>query len=126
MLIEETGADGPRSEGGRRVLLDNSRVYVRFLSFVGGRFHLNRLSATELFEVIRQSRAIRPLRALAFTYRWTKYLDLRVSATSLPEWTITPLFYSRSTDLPVLRGRRCVRGALNLPHTGGLYNKFAF
>ena len=33
-----------------------------------------------------------------------------VSATPPPRWTITPLFYSRSTDLPVLRGRRRVDG----------------
>ena len=47
-------------------------------------------------------------------------LNLRVSATPLSRWTKTPLFYSRSTDLPVLRGRRYVRGALNWPQTGGL------
>ena len=39
-----SGADGARSEGGKRILLDNSRVYVRFLSFVGGRVHLGRLN----------------------------------------------------------------------------------
>ena len=33
-IIDGTGADGPRSEGGKRILLDNSRVYVRFLPFV--------------------------------------------------------------------------------------------
>ena len=44
----------------------------------------------------------------------------------LYRWIITPLFYSQLTDLPVLRGRRCVRGALERPQTGGLYNKFAF
>ena len=38
------GADGPRSEGGKRILRDNSRVYVRFLPFVGGRVHLGRLN----------------------------------------------------------------------------------
>ena len=37
--IDGTGADGARSEGGRRILLDNSRVYVRFLPFVSGRVH---------------------------------------------------------------------------------------
>jgi len=47
--LDGTGADGPRSEGGRRVLLDNSRVYVRFHPFVGGRFLLNRLGETELY-----------------------------------------------------------------------------
>ena len=31
-------------EGGRRTLLDNSPVYVRFLPFVGGRVHLGRLN----------------------------------------------------------------------------------
>ena len=41
------GADGPRSEGGRRILLDNSRVYVRFLPFLNGRFHLGRLGASQ-------------------------------------------------------------------------------
>ena len=35
-------ADGV--EGGTRILLDNSRVYVRFYSFVSGRFHLGRIS----------------------------------------------------------------------------------
>ena len=33
------------SEGGRRILLHNSRVYVRFLPFVSGRVHPGRLSA---------------------------------------------------------------------------------
>ena len=41
--IDGTGADGPRSEGGKRILLDNSRVYVRFLPFVSGRVHLGRM-----------------------------------------------------------------------------------
>ena len=41
--MDETGADGPRSEGGKRVLLDNSRVYVRFYPFVSGRVHLGRM-----------------------------------------------------------------------------------
>ena len=40
--FDGTGADGPRSEGGKRILLDNSRVYVRFLPFVSGRVHLGR------------------------------------------------------------------------------------
>ena len=52
--------------------------------------------------------------------------DPRVSATPPSRWTIMPLFYSQSTDFPVLRGRRCVRGALNWPQTGELYNKFTF
>ena len=38
------GADGPRSEGGRKILRDNSRVYVRFLPLVRGRVHLGRLN----------------------------------------------------------------------------------
>ena len=42
--MDGTGADGPRSEGGKRILLDNSRVYVRFLPFVGGRVHLGRMN----------------------------------------------------------------------------------
>ena len=42
--LDGTGADGPRPEGGRRILLDNSRVYVRFLPFVGGRVRLTRIS----------------------------------------------------------------------------------
>ena len=35
---------------------------------------------------------------------------MRVSATPLYIWTKTPLFYSRSTNLPVLRGQRCWKG----------------
>ena len=42
--IDGTGADGPRSEGGGRILLDNYRVYVRFLPFGSGRVHLGRLN----------------------------------------------------------------------------------
>ena len=42
--VDGTGADGPRSEGGKRILLDNSPVYVRFLPFVSGRVHLGRIS----------------------------------------------------------------------------------
>jgi hypothetical protein len=61
-----------------------------------------------------------------FMCKLAKNLDLRVSATSLSRWIITPLFYSRSTDLPVLRGRRCGDGAPERPQTGELYNKFAF
>ena len=41
--FDGTGADGPRSEGGK-VILDNSRVYVRFLPFGSGRVHLGRLT----------------------------------------------------------------------------------
>ena len=41
--FDGTGADGARSEGGKRILRDNSRVYVRFLPFVGGRVHLGRV-----------------------------------------------------------------------------------
>ena len=46
--IDGTGADGARSEGGKRILLDNSRVYVRFLPFVDGRFHPGRLGDYKL------------------------------------------------------------------------------
>ena len=53
-------------------------------------------------------------------------LKPRVPATISSRWIITPLFYSRSTDLPVLGGRRYVDGAPERPQTGGLYNKFAF
>ena len=42
--IDGTGADGPRSEGGKRILLDNSPVYVRFLPLVSGRVHPARLN----------------------------------------------------------------------------------
>ena len=45
--IDGTGADSARSEGGKRILLDNSRVYVRFLPFVSGRVHLGRLDDSE-------------------------------------------------------------------------------
>ena len=38
---EPTAALGGR----KRILLDNSRVYVRFLPFVSGRVHLGRISA---------------------------------------------------------------------------------
>ena len=76
--------------------------------------------------MVRNILGIRQLRDPAFTYRLAQDLNPRVSATPPPRWTKTPLFHSRSTDLPVLRGRRCVRGALNWPQTGGLYNKFAF
>ena len=72
------------------------------------------------------SRAIRQLRDPAFICRSVQNLDPRVSATEPSRWTIIPLFYSQSTDLPVLRGRRCGRGALNWPQTRELYNKFAF
>ena len=46
--FDGTGADGARSEDGKRILRDNSRVYVRFLSFVGGRVHPGRLGDYEL------------------------------------------------------------------------------
>ena len=42
-------ARAQRSEGGRRILLDNSRVYVRVLPFVSGRVHPGRLGDYELF-----------------------------------------------------------------------------
>ena len=44
---------------------------------------------------------------------------MRVSAMPPSRWTKTPLFYSQSTDLPVLRGRRCGDGAPERPQTGG-------
>ena len=74
----------------------------------------------------RWSLAKRRFRAPAFLRRRARNPNLRVSATPPPRWTIAPLFYSQSTDLPVLRGRRCVRGAPERPQTSGLYNKFAF
>ena len=51
--LDGTGADGARSEGGRRILLDNSRVYVRFLPFVGGRVHLGRMNDREVRQGLR-------------------------------------------------------------------------
>ena len=45
--IDGTGADGPRSEAVKRILLENSRVYVRFLPFVDGRVHPIHLSDRE-------------------------------------------------------------------------------
>ena len=40
----EDRAESPRTEGGRRILRDKSRVYVRFLPFVSGRLHPARLN----------------------------------------------------------------------------------
>ena len=45
-----------------------------------------------------------------------KNLDPRVSSTTPSRWTITPLFYSRSTDLTVLRGNG-PSAALERPQT---------
>ena len=42
-------------------------------------------------------------------------LRSRASATPLLWWTMTPLLYSRSTDLPVLRRRLRVGGAPEWP-----------
>ena len=42
----------------------------------------------------------------AFRQRSAKNLKLRVSATPLPRWTITPLFYSRRPTCPFSAGRR--------------------
>ena len=42
------GADGACSEGGKRILQDNSRVYVRFNPFSSGRVHPIRLSVIQL------------------------------------------------------------------------------
>ena len=75
---------------------------------------------TEPSLLIRTSRGIRRLRYHAFMYRRINKQDPRVSATPPSGWTITPLFYSQSTDLPVLRGRRYVRGAPERPQTGEL------
>ena len=75
---------------------------------------------TEPSLLIRMSREIRRLRYRAFVHRVAQNLDPRVSATPPSRWTITPLFYSQSTDLPVLRGRRCVDGAPERPQTGEL------
>ena len=75
---------------------------------------------TEPSLLIRMSRGIRQLRCHAFIQRLAKSPNLRVSATPLSRWTIKPLFYSRSADFPVLRGRRCGDGAPERPQTGGL------
>ena len=83
--LDGTGADGPRPEGGRRVLLDNSRVYVRFLPFVSGRVHLARISdspSSFRYSVrASDSSTSRPrLRRKA-----GQNLNLRVSATPPPD-----------------------------------------
>ena len=117
---ELTGADGPLSEGGRRILLDNSRVYVRFLPFVGGRVHLIRISAHQatLDDPLGppETEISRP----RVSTKSRSEPNPRVSATPPSRWTITPLFYSQSTDLPVLRGRRYVDGGWERPQTGVL------
>ena len=64
--LDGTGADGPRSEGGRRILLDNSRVYVRFSPFVSGRVRPIRLREREPDYGSRWSGAIRHLRDPTF------------------------------------------------------------
>ena len=76
--------------------------------------------------MVRNLLAIRRLCEPTFYVKTAQTLNLRVSATPPSRWTIMPLFYSQSTDLPVLRGRRYVDGAPERPQTGGLYNKFAF
>ena len=75
---------------------------------------------TEPSLLIRTSRGIRRVWHRRFIFKRAQNTDPRVSATPLSRWTITPLLYSRSTDLPVLRGRRCVRGALERLQTGEL------
>ena len=79
-----------------------------FVSLFGsGRVHLDQYVAI----YIRCSvRACESQSAPRDGVKGAQNLDLRVSATTPPKWTITPLFYSRSTDLPVLRGRRSVAG----------------
>ena len=64
---------------------------------------------TELFRY-PLDRAIRHFATPRLYTEWVKNLDWRVSATPPSRWTITPLFYSQSTDLPVLRGRRAYAG----------------
>ena len=81
---------------------------------------------TEPSLLIRTSRWIRRLRAPGFMRNREKFLDPRVSATTPSRWTITPLFYSQSIDLPVLRGRRHVDGAPERLQTRKLWNKFVF
>ena len=90
----------PALGGRERILLDNSRVYVRFLPFVSGRVHLGRMTP----HLVRAP--LEPHASLHTFYEGAKNLNPRVSATPPSRWTITPLFYSQSTDLPVLRGRR--------------------
>ena len=43
------------------------------------------------------------IRDLTFRFKRRQNLDPRLSATPPSRWTITPLFYSQSIDLPVLR-----------------------
>ena len=85
-IIDGTGADGPRSEGGRRILLDNSRVYVRFLSFVGGRVHLGRLDMSlSILEVPLEPRetAIRQPRFSPKTTRIPKPASISDATTQM-------------------------------------------
>ncbi len=70
--------------------------------------------------MVRNLLAIRRLCAPTFMQRQVEDQDPRVSATPPSRWTMTPLFYSQSTDLYVLRGRRYVDGAPERPQTGGL------
>ena len=56
--------------------------------------------------------------------RWANFLDLPVSATTPSRWTITPLFYSQSTDASVFTGVHSP--AMNWPQTGEAPTKFAF
>ena len=124
--IDGTGADGARSEGGKRILLDNSRVYVRFHPFVGGRLHLGRMDTGRGMLGSPLEPRETPTPRPQVSTKTGQNPKPRVSATIPSRWTITPLFYSQSTDLPVLRGRPYVDGATERPQTGGLYNKFMF
>ena len=54
---------------------------------------------------------------LMYIRRRAQNLNLRVSAIPLPRGSVPPLFYSQSTDLPILRGRRCVGGPPKRPQT---------
>ena len=47
VFIHNRNRSDSLSEGGKRILLDNSQVYVRFLPFVSGRVHLGRLDDSE-------------------------------------------------------------------------------
>ena len=97
-------------EGGRRILLDNSRVYVRFHPFVSNRVRLGRMDTGRgMFDAPSEPRNDESAPP-TFPCRRGQNPNPRLSTTPLPRWTLIPLFYSQSTDLPVLRGRRCDAG----------------
>ena len=93
------------SVGSTKVPFSWRRCHILVVEYRWGRMWSNESANTIPTTpcATRSDRAPRPSRAPLSRRYGAQYLDPRVPATPPSRWTMPPFFYSRSTDLPVLR-----------------------